>query len=627
MAQNPRPFSARPLAAFLGIHPLRHILSEIDLSWSSNSMTRLAIFLLCFIAPPLFSAEPEKPRLVVLVVFDQLRGDYLAKWQPLFGKEGFVRLQTEGAWYTNCHYPYSMTATGPGHSSMLTGCGPDVHGIIGNTWYDRKSGAVVNCSESTRYTRIPPLPKDLPKEELTDEYKELEAKEKKKEVPAKAETTPAKPAEKAYGTPDRLLAPTFGDALKCATGGKGKAIGLSFKDRSAVLPVGAKADGAYWLDNTDGMIVTSTFFRDAVHPWVEALNKKRLADTWFNTTWKHDRPELDYVKLAGPDAVEGEGKGVRQGVTFPHPINGGLKRPGKSYYEALYNSPFGNDFLLQLAKDAIIGEKLGQDDVPDLLSVSFSSNDIVGHTWGPDSQEVLDITLRSDRMLAELLKFLDENVGKGKYLVCLTADHGICPLPELSAKRGLNAGRLPVKSLLAEGEGFLRANYDPDSKLDAKARFIENATGHWVYLNHKLIESMKLRNAEVADTLARFLERFNGIERCFTHADLNQPLDAYDAIGKRMRKTYHPDRSGDLSIVLKPYWLEKDPQYPTGTSHGSPHAYDTHVPLLVFGPNVKPGIRREEVVPATIASIFAKSLGITPPAKAEYPVPEGLFKD
>ncbi len=590
-------------------------------------MTRSAVILLAFVSAPLLAAESEKPRLVVLIVFDQMRGDYIAKWQPLFGKDGFARLQSEGAWYTNCHYPYSITATGPGHSSMLTGCGPDVHGIIGNNWYDRKSGSVVNCSESTRYTRIPPIAKDLPKEELIDEPQDLEVKNKKDEEPSIKDTTPAKPVVRAYGTSDRLLAPTFGDALKGATGGKGKAIGLSFKDRSAVLPVGAKADGAYWVDSTDGMIVSSTFFRDTVHPWVAELNKKRAADAWFNTVWKHDRPELDYAKLAGPDVVNGEGKGVRQGSTFPHPMNGGLKRPGKSYYEALANSPFGNEFLLQLAKDAIVAEKLGQDDVPDLLSVSFSSNDLVGHAWGPDSQEVLDITLRSDRILADLLKFLDEKVGKGKYLVCLTADHGVCPLPELSAKRGLNAHRLPVRKVLAQGEEFLHAEFDRDSKLDPKARFIENVTGHWVYLNHKLIESMKLRNADVAHALARFVERFDGIDRCFTRTDLDQPADAYDAIGKRMRKAYHPDRSGDLAIVLKPYWLESDPQYSTGTSHGSPHPYDTHVPLLVFGPNVKPGIRREEVVPATIASIFAKALGIAPPAKAEYPVPEGLFKE
>jgi predicted AlkP superfamily pyrophosphatase or phosphodiesterase len=593
-------------------------------------MARLLAAILALVAIPALAGEPHKPRLVVLVVFDQMRGDYLEKWKPLFGPDGFVRLQTEGAWYVNCHYPYAMTATGPGHSSMLTGCGPDVHGIIGNTWYERKSGALVNCSESTRYQRVPPLQKDLPKDELKDEVKEREAKEKKPATEDEAEKPKAEPIKivpKAYGTADRLLAPTFGDALKSAIGGKARVFGLSFKDRSAVLPVGPKADGAYWLDSTDGMIVTSTFFRDAVHPWVDALNKKRVVDRWFETNWDRLEIGLDYTKHSGPDAVVGEGKGIRQGVAFPHMIDGGLKKPGKAYYDALANSPFGNDFLMELVKAAVVAEKLGQDDVPDLLSISFSSNDLVGHTWGPDSHEVLDVTLRSDRQLADLLKFLDETVGKGEYLVCLTADHGICPLPERSAQRGLDARRLPVKRILIEAEGHLRATFDPESPADVKTKWIENVTGHWLYLNHKLIESRGLEVADVAKTLAEFLAKQYGIERTFTRAELEKEPDAYDAVAQRMRKGYHPDRCGDVGAIMKPYWLEFDPRYGTGTTHGSPHSYDTHVPLLVYGPNVKPGVRREEVVPAVIASIFAKSLGIAPPAKVEYPVPAGLFRE
>jgi Type I phosphodiesterase / nucleotide pyrophosphatase len=589
-------------------------------------MSRYFVLLVALVAIPTFAAEPEKPKLVVLVVFDQMRGDYIQKWQPLFGKDGFVRLQTEGAWYVNCNYPYAITATGPGHSSMLTGCGPDVHGIVGNTWYDRASGAIVNCSESTRYTRVPPLPKNLPKDELTDEFKALEAKAKS-EKKEEEKTTESTSKEKAYGTPDRLQAPTFGDAIKAATGGKAKVFGLSFKDRSALLPVGAKADGAYWLDSADGMIVTSSFYRDAVHPWVNELNKQRAADEWFGKAWEKCRPDMDYTKYSGPDAVIGEGKGVRQGMVFPHRMDGGLKHPGKAYYEALATSPFGNEFLLELVKAAVGAERLGHHDVPDLLTISFSGNDFVGHAWGPDSQEVLDTTLRSDRQLANLLKFLDDSVGKGKYLLCMTADHGICPLPEVSAAKGLDARRVSVKKHIADAELQLRLLLDPEAPLAEKTRYIENATGQWIYLNHKLIESKGLKVAEVSRMLARFLDRQEGILRTFTRAQLETPADRYDAIGQRMRKAYQPDRCGDVAYVLKPYWLEGDPKTSTGTAHGTPHAYDTHVPLLVFGPNVKPGIRREEVVPATIASIFAKSLGIAPPAKAEYPAPEGLFNE
>ena len=201
-------------------------------------MPRRFAILFCFLGGPILAAEPEKPKLVVLVVFDQMRGDYIQKWKPLFGKDGFVRLQTEGAWFVNCQYPYAITATGPGHSSMLTGCGPDVHGIIGNTWYDRASGAVVNCCESTRYTRVPPLPTQLPKDELRDEFKDPDSKVKKSKNNSDKTGGTLKP--KANGTPDDLLAPTFGDAIKLATGGKAKVFGLSFKDRSALLPPGAR---------------------------------------------------------------------------------------------------------------------------------------------------------------------------------------------------------------------------------------------------------------------------------------------------------------------------------------------------------------------------------------------------
>ncbi len=592
---------------------------------------RRLIFLCTLIAAPVY-AEPEKPKLVVLVVFDQMRGDYLDRWRPLFGPDGFARLQREGVWFDNCHYPYGITVTGAGHASLLTGCSPDVHGIVGNTWYDRKSGATVNCADSDRYIRIPPLPKDLPKDEVRDDVKAAEEKERKareakdppKPAAKPAAAAPAKP--KPYGTPDRLLVPTFGDGLKAATDGKARLIGLSFKGRSAILPVGAQADGAYYLDNTDGRIITSSFFRDAVPAWVADFNKQRIADRWFSRAWERSRADVDYLQYSGPDKVSGEGRGKRQGVVFPHPIDGGLKRAGRAYYEALYNSPYGNDFLLELVKAAVVAEKLGQDDAPDLLTVSFSSNDAVGHTWGPDSQEVLDMTLRSDRMMADFLTFLDTTVGKGKYLVCLTADHGICPLPEVSAAEGLEAKRVPVSRYLTAAEAHLRTVYERVGKA-SKTKWIENKTSPWVYLNHKAIKAKGLDPADVARTLAEFLETQDGVLRTFTRAELEREPDRYDTIGRRMKKSYYPDRSGDVAIVLKPYHLERDADNNlTGTSHGSPHAYDTHVPLLVFGTKVKPAVRKEEVPPALIAAIFAKAVGIAPPKAAEYECPDWLFK-
>ena len=574
----------------------------------------LAVALSLILASFSLAAEREKPRLLVLVVFDQMRGDYPERWQKLYGEGGFARLIKDGVWFNNCHYPYANTQTGPGHSSMLTGCSPDQHGIIANQWYDRKTSAVVNCAESARYQRVPALPKTIEPEVLKEEPK-------KSEITSTAKA----PAKKIAGSPEHLLAPTIGDVLKETSGGKAKVVGLSFKDRSALLPVGRGADAVYWLDSTDGMIVTSSFYRDSVHSWVAEFNKSRIADRWFAKDWTRLLPDVDYEKYSGPDSVVGEGRGAKQGMTFPHPMDGGLKKPGKSYYDALYNSPYGNEFLLELAKKAIVAEELGKDDITDLLVVSFSSNDAIGHTWGPDSQEVLDVTLRSDRIMAEFLTFLDGQVGKGKYVLALTADHGICPLPEVSAKKGLPGKRIPGAKIFAAAEVHLHSEFDKqpvDPK--SKARWIESVQPPWVYLNHDLIETRGLKKAVVAKSLSDFLGKQEGIYRVFTRDDLANEFPVSDPIGQRMKRSYYPDRSGDIGFVISPYCLLETTL--TGTNHGSPHAYDTHVPLLVFGSGVASGIHKEPVTPQATAAIFAAAAGVKPPKNAEYPVPAGLFE-
>ena len=234
--------------------------------------------------------------------------------------------------------------------------------------------------------------------------------------------------------------------MKAATSNRSRVVALSLKDRSAVLPAGRRPDACYWFDSKTGDCVTSTYYRERPHAWVDEFNRARPVDRFFGKDWERFRTDIDYVKHSGPDDVAGEGTGIAQGRTFPHPMTGGLKQPGRAYYEALANSPFGNDVLLDVAKLAVEREELGKRDDPDFLSISLSSNDLVGHTWGPDSQEVLDITLRSDRQLTEFLGFLDEQVGKGKYLLAITSDHGVCPLPELASAAGKDAGRITQRA-------------------------------------------------------------------------------------------------------------------------------------------------------------------------------------
>jgi predicted AlkP superfamily pyrophosphatase or phosphodiesterase len=547
--------------------------------------------------------EPAPPRLAVVVVFDQLRGDYLQRWQELYTPDGFRRLEQEGTWFTNCHYPYAMTATGPGHASLLAGCSPDKHGIVANAWYDRKEAVTVNCSTSPRYDRVPPLPPTPPAS-----------------VPPAKSDEPEEKILKGFGSPERMLIPSLADSLKQATQGKGKVFGLSLKDRSAILPVGRKPDGAYWFER--GQFVTSTYYRDRVHPWVAKFNESKLCDKWFGQKWERLRSDVDYVKFGGPDHALGGGKGYGQGLSFPHSFGLG-KQIDKEYYEALATSPFGNDMLLDLARQAIVEEKLGQRNVPDLLCISFSSNDLIGHVWGPDSQEVLDVTLRSDLIVRDLLKFLDEHVGKDRYVLVLSADHGICPNPEVSQAEGREAKRVPTLGMFSAAETHLREKLGELG--DTKSRWIEAANEGGIYLNQRMIEARKLDADVVATALADWLGQQEAIYWAYTRRQLMLPESAGDSeILRRVRRSFHPDRNGDVLFVSKPYYLITP--YKTGTTHGTPHAYDTHVPLLVFGLGIKKQTRGDAVTPLATAAILAKALEIPPPANAEAKVPDRLFR-
>jgi hypothetical protein len=534
-------------------------------------------------------AEPLRPRLAVLIVFDQMRADYLTRWETLFEKGGLGRLVKDGAWFQNCHYPYANTFTAAGHASLATGCSPDKHGIVGNEWYDRAAGKEITAVESDRYQPVP-----------------APDKRGKKRISGSA--------------PDRLLAPTLGDALKKATEGKGRVFSLSLKTRSAIMLAGKKADGVYWFSTYTGSFLTSTFYREKLHRWVAEYNGARPADTWFGRDWTRLRSDLDYVRYSGPDNVAGEWTGYKQGRTFPHPMTGGLKQVGRDYYEAVVNSPFGNDLLLGLAKKAIAAEGLGKNDTPDLLCISFSSNDIVGHCYGPDSQEVLDVTLRSDRLMKDLLQYLDAEVGRDRYVLAVSADHGVCPLPEVVRARGKDAGRISPDTVDAKANQFLNAKYNAGGK---PVNFVEAAVYPWVYLNPATLKAFHLEPAAVEEALALWLARQPGIQAAYTRTQLAKGPFKANPVAERVRRSCYAGRSGDVTIVLKPHYLLTNRLM--GTTHGAPHAYDTHVPLLINGAGVRAQVRKDAITPQAAAVILAHALGIKPPARAEIPLPEGLL--
>lgn len=539
---------------------------------------------------------PPKVRLAVLLVFDQMRGDFVDRWRPLFGPDGFQRIQSQGAWFTACHYPYGRTTTGPGHASILSGTCPDRHGIVDNGWYE--NGGAAYCAGSPRYEFVPDAP-----------Y--LRAK-------------------KDVGNPDRMLAETVADSLKAQRPGS-KVFGLSLKDRSAILPTGKRPDGAFWFDR---QFVTSTYYGNHLPAWVERFNASGAADAWFGKDWTRSRSDVDYPKWSGDDAGPGEGSGVqvregkgkvwKQGVGFPHPNTGGKDKPNKEYYDALANSPFGNELLLQFAKECVTAEGLGADDVPDLLVVSFSSNDLIGHTWGPDSQEVLDVTLRSDAVVAELMRFLDAKVGAGNYLVGITADHGSCPLPEASRARGRDAKRVDPNTIVAAVEKHLTGKFGPPLATgDKKPSWFAATLVPWLYFDAKALAAAGTNRDAAAATVAEFLATDPSVVRAVTRTELEARGPGADPLVALVKRSYYPGRSGDVYVLMREWDLPSGATG-TGTTHGSPYEYDRHVPLMVYGPGVGGGALAEPTTPQAMAAIFAKWLGVRPPRKADFPLPAAL---
>lgn len=514
-------------------------------------------------------AQPQEklqgPQLVVLVVFDQMRADYLVKWKEHFGEGGFKRLEKESAWFTNCHYPYSDTLTAAGHASLSTGTTPNEHGIIANDWYDRNEGKNVKAVSDIRG---------------------LSAKRRRRE--------------------------TFSDLLLAKTHDKSKIAGLSIKDRAAMMLAALRAQIVYWLGKTGDFQTTYTS-RPDIHDWVKAYNQSGKVKSFIGRPWELFNPKLEYLKFSGIDDSPFEGSGFKQGRTFPHPTLA---------VDAVENSAWGNEILLDFVKTAIENEKLGQRGVPDFLGISFSSNDLVGHCFGPDSQEVLDITLRSDKTVQELLEYLDAKVGKGNYVFALSADHGVCPLPEISKSQGKEAERISSAILTSKTEEFLQEKF---AKGKPKQPWVEADAGPWVYLNQKTIEQQGLKSAEVEKALAEYFTTQPGVARAFTRTQISGAKPLEDPLAERVRLSFHPECSGDVMVMLKPYhllWNVKKAGTAYATTHGSPYPYDTHVPLIVMGPGINPGIYTDLVAPQILPRLFCHALDIEPAKSMNFPFPK-----
>jgi len=535
------------------------------------------------------NAQQKRPRLVLLIVVDQFRYDYLERFGDLFGPNGFRRLLRDGASWAQSNYDHIPTYTAPGHATMMTGAYPAESGIIGNEWLDRATGK--------RITSV-----------TDDSVKVLGGS------PNEAGSSPA-----------RLMSSTVGDELRLATNDRAKVIGISVKDRSAILPAGRHANAAYWFSITSGTMVSSTYYFSQLPAWVTAFNAAKPADKYFGAKWERLLPEGEYLKRAGPDNTPWENVPSSWGDTnsFPHTITGGGKSPGREFYTGLDYSPFTNDILVAFAEQAITNEQLGQDDDTDVLMVSFSANDYVGHRFGPYSQEVMDVTLRTDRNIATLLDFVDSKVGLANTLVAFTADHGMAPIPEQAAALGLGGGRVKFADVMGTIEAAIRARYNPHGKspdptADYLLKYNEGgAVREWfinnnIYFNYDALKRDNVNIEELSQIVVAAALTVPGIARCFTRIQLLRGATSVtDPIERRVLHGFYPARSGDVVMVQEPYKYLAETLTAT---HGSAYSYDTHVPTVIMGPGVNQGRYLEPATPADIAPTLSMLLRITAPS-------------
>ncbi|MCR9244100.1 MAG: alkaline phosphatase family protein [bacterium] len=528
----------------------------------------------------------EPPRLVVLCSVDQLASWVLAAGRPFLAPDGgFARLARDGVEFTNCVYEHACSETGPGHATIGTGAPARVHGIVRNRWWSREVGASIYCvGEPMR--ALPGMP------------------------------------EGANRGPGQLLAPTLAATMRANVPGC-RITSVAWKDRSAILMCGGDSDVAAWFEKSTGRLVTNTKWVSSAPDWLARFNTEAAIDRFFGRQWQRIGPDAAYEGLVDDRAYEYPHENGSKSRTLPQPLTGGGTAPSPGYYEQIYRSPFGNEVVRLAAQAAVAGMELGSDDIPDLLAVSFSSTDVVGHYFGSDSVEARDALLRLDREVAALLEFLDERVGRGKYAFFLTADHGVGPTPEWAKANGLAAGRgLLQTQARAAAERDLRRKF---GKEPVGQRYCQHV-GEWALVlnraafsgNAAEVDAKLVAAAEVA---ARAAGNVRGIATAYTTREILAEPRGEDPIRQALHAALHPDRAGDVQLVVEPYWL--DGTLPS--SHGTPHPYDREVVAFAFGSGLPSGITVDDLVrPGLGAVLFARLLGIPAPARATARVPAAL---
>ncbi|HZY18081.1 MAG TPA: alkaline phosphatase family protein [Ramlibacter sp.] len=511
----------------------------------------------------------DKPRLLVLLVVDGLPQRQVTAYREQLAPDGFARFLDRGAWYSQAHYGHAFTVTAAGHATVLTGAAPHRTGIIANEWRDLATGAEVYNTGDTAHRYI------------------------------------GHATNRLDGTsPRNLQIDTVGDVLR-QSDARAKVIGISGKDRGAILPAGHRGT-AYMYMASSGRFASSTYYMQQHPQWVEAFNAGRPADRWFKQEWKPLLPEAAYARSL-PDSQPWFGP---RGGKLPMMMGVAAdEAPGPAYYGALLRSPFADQLSLEFARAAIRGEQLGQDDVPDILVVSLSGHDYVNHAYSAESRLSHDHLLQLDRLLQSFFQDLDALVGRDRYLAVLTADHGFMPAPETSRAQGLDAGRLPIAQVVG------RVNAELEQAFGV-APLVQGSPGSALVVDRRRLAERGLDLDRVAEVARRALLREPAIAAAYTRRELEAGSLPDAPFFRQVRKTWHPKVSGDVQYVLKPYWMVGSST--SVATHGSPYPYDTQVPILLYGPRwVRPGQVDSRVEVVDIAPTVAGWLGLPPPPAAE----------
>lgn len=509
----------------------------------------LGCALLCLPSSALASAYNGHPKLIVIVVIDQFRGDYLERYRDQFGESGFRLFLDRGAYFTDCNYDYANTRTAPGHATLLTGTYSSGHGIVANEWWDPQKKHMVTSVEddSTHLVGVP--------------------------------------GDAQGASPHNLLASTLGDELKLATAGKSRVFGVALKDRAAVLPAGRAGDAAYWIDHQTGAWVTSTYYRNDLPRWAADFNASNRTSKYWDREWR-----------------DGDGKTLH---TTAH--RKGQDGSDAGFYEVVGSTPFANDYEFEFAKELILHEQLGTGPTTDLLTISLSANDILGHGVGPDSPEMAAMVLATDRQLAEFFNFLGHQVGLAHVWIALSADHGVAPLPQAARQlripaEGLNGGELKtvINKALATKFASGRAT-----------EFVASFDYPVAWLNDEAFSSLRIREEDAERATGEAMKQA-GLRGYYTRWQLAQGAVPDTELGRKFLHSYSPAGGWYVMGVPVPFTVGST----KGTDHASPYTYDTHVPLAFYGLPFQLGAYHTHAEPVDLAVTLSSLLGINAPTHA-----------